>query len=116
MIRRCGAGTRARGRAGPGSTLRRGGRVRGGRRPHSDRGTRGLDQGSPMTRNARRNAASRAGAVRRGVLLAPILAGVLAAGAAGAGGAGLRLGPAATGSQHTFKGFYDGHKDTYIVT
>jgi hypothetical protein len=49
--------------------------------------------------------------------MAPILAGIMAAAAAGAGaGAGLPLGPATTGSQQTFKGFYDGRKDTYLVT
>jgi len=116
MIGRSGAVADA---AGPGSNRRGRARVPGGRRSLDDRRTtwplRGLDEGSRMNRQARRTTTSTRRAVRRGVVIAPLAAGILAAAAAGAG-AGLPLGPATTGSQKTFQGFYDGHKDTYLVT
>ena len=68
-----------------------------------------------MTRHDRRTTTTPARAVWRGVVIAPLAAGILATAAAGAGAA-LPLGPSATGSQKTFQGFYDGHRDTYIVT
>jgi hypothetical protein len=33
-----------------------------------------------------------------------------------AGGGGLVLGPAAKGQETTYQGFYDGHKDVYVLT
>jgi hypothetical protein len=38
------------------------------------------------------------------------------AAAAGAVGGALPLGPASTSSQPSYKAYYDGHKDTYLVT
>jgi hypothetical protein len=70
-----------------------------------------------MTRQARSVRSGAGRAFRRGAVIAPLAAGVLAAAAAGAGaGVGLPLGPSGTGTQKTFQGYYDGHKDTYIVT
>jgi len=40
----------------------------------------------------------------------------LAAGATAAATGGLLLGPASTAQTRDFKGYYDGHKDTYLVT
>ena len=40
----------------------------------------------------------------------------LAAGAAVAATRGLPLGPASTATTRAFKGYYDGHKDTFLVT
>lgn len=40
----------------------------------------------------------------------------LAAGATYAGTGGLLLGPASTAKTRDFKGYYDGHKDTFLVT
>jgi hypothetical protein len=41
---------------------------------------------------------------------------VLAATAAAAGGGKLVLGPASKGQETTYEGYYDGHKDTYLLT
>jgi len=40
----------------------------------------------------------------------------LAAGATYAAAGGLLLGPASTAKTRAFKGYYDGHKDTFLVT
>jgi hypothetical protein len=40
----------------------------------------------------------------------------LAAGATYAATGGLLLGPASTAKTHDFKGYYDGHKDTFLIT
>ena len=40
----------------------------------------------------------------------------LAAGTTLAATGGLRLGPSASGRTRDFKGYYDGHKDTFLVT
>jgi hypothetical protein len=40
----------------------------------------------------------------------------LAAGTAVAATSGLRLGPASAARTRAFKGYYDGHKDTFLVT
>ena len=40
----------------------------------------------------------------------------LAAGTTFAATGGLRLGPSSPATTRTFKGYYDGHKDTYLVT
>jgi hypothetical protein len=51
-------------------------------------------------------------------LAAVVVAAVAAAAAAGANAAGsaLLLGPSTPGAQPTFEGYYDGHKDAYLVT
>jgi hypothetical protein len=49
-------------------------------------------------------------------IAAGILATVSAATAAAAVPSMLNLGPAAMGSAKTYAGYYDGHKDTYVVT
>jgi hypothetical protein len=41
---------------------------------------------------------------------------VLAAGTTFAATGGLRLGPSSPATTRTFKGYYDGHKDTFLVT
>jgi len=41
---------------------------------------------------------------------------VLAAGATYAATGGLLLGPASTAKTRDFRGYYDGHKDTFLVT
>ena len=41
---------------------------------------------------------------------------VTAATAVAAGGGKLVLGPASMGQQTTYEGYYDGHKDTYLLT
>jgi len=41
---------------------------------------------------------------------------VAAAAASAVSGGSLHLGPASQVRQHAFQGFYDGHKDTYLVT
>ena len=40
----------------------------------------------------------------------------LAAGTTFAATSGLRLGPSSSATTRTFKGYYDGHKDTFLVT
>ena len=40
----------------------------------------------------------------------------LAAGTTFAATGGLRLGPSSSATTRTFKGYYDGHKDTFLVT
>lgn len=40
----------------------------------------------------------------------------MTAAAAFAASGGLPLGPASTAKAHAFKGYYDGHKDTFLVT
>jgi hypothetical protein len=52
--------------------------------------------------------------MRRVLMLAA--AGLLLATTAAYAAGGLPLGPAGHASITTFKGFYDGHKDTYVVT
>lgn len=39
-----------------------------------------------------------------------------AAGTTFAATVGLRLGPSSSATTRTFKGYYDGHKDTFLVT
>jgi hypothetical protein len=46
---------------------------------------------------------------------AVVLAAAAAVSTAYAAGA-LPLGPAATGQEHVYRGYYDGHKDVYVVT
>jgi hypothetical protein len=41
---------------------------------------------------------------------------LLAAGTTFAATGGLRLGPSSSAATRTFKGYYDGHKDTFLVT
>jgi hypothetical protein len=53
---------------------------------------------------------------RRGVLVAAALAVATTAAAAAASSGPLLLGPAGTSRQTTFKAYYDGHKDAYLVT
>jgi hypothetical protein len=55
--------------------------------------------------------------VRRSVAIAAALAGIgSVAGIAFASGGPLALGPASMKPQATYQAFYDGHKDTYLVT
>jgi hypothetical protein len=44
------------------------------------------------------------------------LAAALVTAAASAASSALDLGPAANGAATTYLGYYDGHKDTYVVT
>lgn len=50
------------------------------------------------------------------IILGVTLLLALGAGAAFAATRGLPLGPASTAKTHAFKGFYDGHKDKFLVT
>ena len=50
------------------------------------------------------------------VAVCALLAVAAAASAASVGGGSLLLGPSFTTSQTTFRGYYDGHKDTYLIT
>jgi hypothetical protein len=52
---------------------------------------------------------------RRTALVALVLTGVVAA-TAYAAGSPLLLGPATNASMPTYQGFYDAHKDTYLIT
>jgi len=52
---------------------------------------------------------------RRTVFIAAVAL-ALAAGATYAATPGLILGPASTAKTRDFKGFYDGHKDTFLIT
>ena len=54
----------------------------------------------------------------RGIALAAaaLVAAIAVAAAAAAGGGRLSLGPAAQGQEPTYLGYYDGHKDLYVVT
>jgi hypothetical protein len=50
------------------------------------------------------------------ILLATTFLLALAAGTTFAATGGLRLGPSTSASTRAFKGYYDGHKDTFLVT
>jgi hypothetical protein len=50
------------------------------------------------------------------ILLATTVLLALAAGTTFAATGGLRLGPSSSASTRAFKGYYDGHKDTFFVT
>jgi hypothetical protein len=50
------------------------------------------------------------------IILATTLLLALATGGAFAATGGLPFGPASTAKARTFKGYYDGHKDTFLVT
>jgi hypothetical protein len=54
--------------------------------------------------------------MKRTLLISMLAITAVAASAAFAGGMGLPLGPASHATESTFKGYYDGHKDVYLVT
>ncbi|HXY80759.1 MAG TPA: hypothetical protein VEH55_05275 [Gaiellaceae bacterium] len=55
--------------------------------------------------------------LRKGISFAAVvLTAAAAVSTAYAVGGTLPLGPAATGQEHVYRGYYDGHKDVYVVT